>query len=200
MSEIGFIFLINNQIPLRSNRNYEDKILLHNLVIMETYNPINKKRGIFMKNTNLSKKFIFKDVTNCINDLWGIESKYIENLNPIPKRFPNKKTIYCVVLKPSFTKRFSKLKETIEYVSGLTIFNESILLPYDFYNLDKEEFDLFLSIKNYNKSKFIGLRETRIFDTKLNEYKHIVTLSDIIDALVGLIPLRDEIKLYLKIT
>ena len=197
MPEIGFIFLINNQISLKSDRNYEDKILLHNLVIMETYNPINKKRGIFLKNTNLSKKFSFKDIITCINDLWGIESKYIDDLNTIPKRFPNKKTIYCVVLKPIFKKRFTKLKETIEYVSGLTIFNESLLLPYNFDSLDKEELDLFISIKNYNKTKLIGLRKTQIFDSELKEIKHIVTLSDIVDGLVGLIPLRDEIKNFI---
>ena len=93
MPDVGFIFLVNNKIPIKSERNYEGKILLNSLSIIETYNENNKQRGIFLKNVNISKKYNYKEITNLVHDKWGIESKYIENINPIPQKLKKKNII-----------------------------------------------------------------------------------------------------------
>lgn len=196
MPDVGFIFLINKKIPLKSERNYEGKILLNSLSIIETYNENNKQRGIFLKTQSIPKRYNYKEITNLVNDEWGIEAKYIDNINPIPQRLKKKNIIYCVLLKETFLKKLAKLKSTIEFVSGLKIFKESILLSYNVDSLDKDGFDLFTSISNFNNNRLNGVRKTPIFNSDMQIVKTI-SLNDIVNGLIGLIPLGDGIKNFI---
>jgi hypothetical protein len=195
MPNVGFIFLINKQIPLKSERNYEGKILLNSLSIIETYNENNKQRGIFLKNQNIPKRYNYKEITNLVSDEWGIEAKYIENINPIPQKL-KKNIIYCVLLKNTFLKKLAKLKSTIEFVSGLKIFKESILLSYNLDSLDKDGFDLFTSISKFNENRLNEVRKTPIFNSELQIVKTI-SLNDLVNGLIGLFPLQDGIKNFI---
>ena len=196
MPDVGFIFLVNNKIPIKSERNYEGKILLNSLSIIETYNENNKQRGIFLKNVNISKKYNYKEITNLVHDKWGIESKYIENINPIPQKLKKKNIIYCVLLKDTFIKKMAKLKNTIEFMSGFKIFKESILLSYNLDSLDKDNFDLYASISNFNGNRLNNVRKTPIFNSDLQIVKTI-GLTDLVNGLIGLIPLGNEIKNFI---
>jgi hypothetical protein len=188
----GFIFVFNNTIDLskysdENKEKYKQKILLHSLSTLRHFFPDINRQG---------HKIITSTETNIyqvIKDNFLINKNEIFDLNPLPIKCND--TIFYVVILKNETKQ--KIINRINKKLNLKTYTNPYLLFYSLESIDKVNFDMFNSIKNYYNFKSDGLNSDILFYSETSNKCVCLKLSNIIDGLCGLVDIGSKTKCYI---
>ena len=180
MSKIGFIFLSNNQLPIKTP--CPDRIFLTCLTFFHFFNKHLGRSGITLLERT-TKRYSYKLLKETITNEFNINMKYIIDIITLPKKTKNT-TLYLVLLDNNITSLKTKNEKYI-------INNNNLLVQYKIPPLN-DEYDLFTLISNFHRNNsgmdYSKMSKINIYDSE--ELKFSIFLKDIVNALVGVINLK----------